>query len=46
MLHRDRDIDEHVSYKIKIWWMKWRQTSDVLYDKRVAQKLKCKLYII
>ena len=28
----------------KAWWMKWRQTSGVLCDKRVPHKLKCKFY--
>jgi hypothetical protein len=27
-----------------VGWMKWRQTSVVLYDKRVPQKLKVKFY--
>ena len=44
MLQKDGDIDEVVSHKIKAGWMKWRQTSSVLCDKRVPQKLKCKLY--
>ena len=33
MLQRDGDIDEDVSQRIKAGWMKWRQTSGVLYDK-------------
>ena len=44
MLQRDGDIDEDVSYRIKAGWMKWRQASDVLCDKRVPQKLKGKFY--
>jgi len=44
MLQRDRDIDEDVSHRIKAGWMKWRQASDVLCDKRVPQKLKGKFY--
>ena len=40
MLQRDGDIDEDVSHRIKAGWMKWRQASGVLYDKRVPQKLK------
>ena len=35
MLQRDGDIDEDVSHKIKAGWMKWRQASGVLCDKRV-----------
>ena len=44
MLQRDRNIDENVSHRIKAGWMKWRQASGVLCDKRVPQKLKCKFY--
>ena len=43
MLQRD-DIDEDVSHRIKAGWMKWRQASGVLCDKRVTQKLKGKFY--
>ena len=42
MLHGD--IDEDVSHRIKVGWMKWSQASGVLCDKRVPQKLKCKFY--
>ena len=42
MLQRDGDIDEDVSPRIKAGWMKWRQASGVLCDKRVPQKLKGK----
>ena len=44
MLQRDRDIDKDVSHRIKVGWMKWRQASGVLCDKRVPQKLKGKFY--
>ena len=44
MLQRDGDIDEDVSPRIKVGWMKWRQASSVLCDKRVPQKLKGKFY--
>jgi hypothetical protein len=40
MLQRDGDIDEDVSHRIKAGWVKWRQASGVLCDKRVPQKLK------
>jgi hypothetical protein len=32
--------DEDVNHRIKVMWMKWRQTYDHLCDKRVTQKLK------
>jgi hypothetical protein len=44
MLQRDGDIDEDVSHRIKAGWMKWRQASRVLCDKRVPQKMKGKFY--
>jgi hypothetical protein len=46
MLQRDGDIDEDVSHRIKARWMKWRQASGVLCDKRVPQKLEDKFYRI
>ena len=44
MLQRDGDIDADVSHRIKAEWIKWRQASNVLSDKRVPQKLKGKFY--
>jgi hypothetical protein len=44
MLQKDGDIDAEVCHRIKAGWMKWRQTSGILYDKRVLQKLKGKFY--
>ena len=35
VLQRDGDIDEDVSHRIKAGWMKWRQASGVLCDKRL-----------
>jgi hypothetical protein len=40
MLQKDGDIDEDVNHRIKAGWMKWRQASGILCDKRVPQKLK------
>ena len=44
MLHKDGDIDEDVNHRIKAGWMKWRQASGVLCDKRMPQKLKGGFY--
>ena len=44
MLQEDGGIDKHVNYRIKARWMKWRQASGILYDKRVPQKLRGKFY--
>ena len=34
MLQRDGDIDADVSHRIKAEWIKWRQASGILCDKR------------
>jgi hypothetical protein len=39
MLQKDGDIDEDVRHRISAGWLKWRQASGVLCDKRVPQKL-------
>jgi hypothetical protein len=44
MLQKNGDIDEDVSYRIKVGWLKWRQASSVLCDPRVPLKLKDKFY--
>jgi hypothetical protein len=44
MLQKNGDIDEDVSHRIKVGWLKWRQASDVLCDLRVPLKLKDKFY--
>jgi hypothetical protein len=44
MLQKNGDIDEDVSHRIKVGWLKWRQASGVLCDPRVPLKLKDKFY--
>jgi hypothetical protein len=44
MLQKDGDIDEDVSHRIKVGWLKWRQCSGVLCDLRVSLKVKGKFY--
>jgi hypothetical protein len=44
MLQSEGEIDENVSHKIRAGWVKWRQTSGVLCDKKVPNKLKGKFY--
>jgi hypothetical protein len=44
ILQKDRNIDEDVNHRIKAEWMKWRQASGILCEKRVPQKLKGKFY--
>jgi hypothetical protein len=44
MLQKDGDIDEDVSHRIKVGWLKWYQASGVLRDPRVPLKLKDKFY--
>jgi hypothetical protein len=46
MLQKDGDINEDVSYRIKVDWLKRHQTSDALCDPGVSLKLKGKLYRI
>jgi hypothetical protein len=44
MLQKDGDIDEDVSHRIKVGWLKWCQASSVLCQHRVPLKLKGKFY--
>jgi hypothetical protein len=45
ILQSEGDIDEDVSYRIRVGWVKWRQTSGVLCDKKIPNKLKDKFYM-
>jgi hypothetical protein len=44
MLQKDGDIDEDVRHRISAGWLKWRQASGILCDKKVPQRLKGKFY--
>jgi hypothetical protein len=44
MLQSEGEIDKDVSQRIRVGWVKWRQISDVLCDKKVPNKLKDKFY--
>jgi len=44
MLQKDGDIDKDVRHRISAGWLKWRQASGILCDRRVPQKLKGKFY--
>ncbi|GER37199.1 ABC transporter B family member 1 [Striga asiatica] len=44
MLQKDGGIDADVRHRIAASWLKWRQASGVLCDKRVPQRLKGKFY--
>jgi hypothetical protein len=44
MLQKNGDIDEDVSHRIKVNWLKWCQASGVLCDPRMPLKLKGKFY--
>ena len=44
MVQKNAYIDEDVRHRISAGWLKWRQASGVLFDRRVPQKLKGKFY--
>jgi hypothetical protein len=45
MLQKNGDIDEDVSHKIKVGWLKWCQPSGVLCDPMMPLKIKDKFYM-
>src|SRR4051812_22236607 len=44
MLQSNCDIDEDDCHKIKAGWLKWRQASGILCDKKVPRKVKGKFF--
>ncbi|PHT84925.1 putative GTP-binding protein OBGM, mitochondrial [Capsicum annuum] len=44
LIQGNGEIDEDVSHRIGVGWMKWKLASGVLYDKKVPPKLKGKFY--
>jgi hypothetical protein len=46
MLQSDGGIDEDVSHRIRAEWMKLRQASSILCDKKIPNKLKDKFYMM
>ncbi|XP_071694390.1 uncharacterized protein [Rutidosis leptorrhynchoides] len=44
VLHKSGRINEDVSYRIKVGWLKWRAATGVLCDKKIPLKLKGKLF--
>lgn len=40
----EASCDDDISHRISVAWMKWRQNSGVLCDKKIPLKLKGKLY--
>lgn len=46
VVQKNEGIVEDVFSKVKYGWMKWRETTKVLHDKKVLIKMKEKFYII
>ncbi|KAE8722892.1 Proton gradient regulation 7 isoform 2 [Hibiscus syriacus] len=44
MIHKDRGVDDDVTHRIKMGWLKWRAVTGILCDKNVPLKLKGKFY--
>ncbi|XP_071686936.1 uncharacterized protein [Rutidosis leptorrhynchoides] len=44
MLHKSGRIDEDVSHRIEVWWVKWRAVIGVLFDRKIPLKLEGKFY--
>ncbi|KAG5615341.1 hypothetical protein H5410_015165 [Solanum commersonii] len=44
VIQGSRDIDDDVTHRIGVAWMKWRLASGVLCDKKIPPRLKGKFY--
>ena len=44
IINKSGSCDEDVNHRISVAWLKWRQNSGVLCDKRMPPKLKGKIY--
>nr|XP_043633667.1 uncharacterized protein LOC122604869 [Erigeron canadensis] len=44
VIHKSGGIDEDVTHRIQVGWMKWRAATGVMCDKRIPLKLKGKFY--
>ena len=44
ILHKEGEIDEDVSHRIRAGWMKWRSASGFLCDRKIPLRLKGKFY--
>ncbi|XP_059285200.1 uncharacterized protein LOC132038565 [Lycium ferocissimum] len=44
IIQGDREIDEDVTHRIGVGWLRWRLATGVLCDKKVPSRLKNKFY--
>nr|GEX50182.1 hypothetical protein [Tanacetum cinerariifolium] len=44
MMHKSRRIENDVTHRIQVGWLKWRVATGILCDKKVPLKLKGKFY--
>ncbi|XP_070036761.1 uncharacterized protein [Nicotiana tomentosiformis] len=44
VIQEDGEIDENITHRIGVGWMKWRLASSVFCDRKVPLKLKGKFY--
>ncbi|GJZ35694.1 ataxia telangiectasia mutated family protein [Tanacetum coccineum] len=44
VIHKSGRIEDDVTHRIQVGWLKWRAATRILYDKKVPLKLKGKFY--